>query len=242
MKKIYAIFMMILLCITCAGCGNTAAKDSSTEKQSSQTSQDTENISESTTDEEDILADDDTAETEAVDEQDSETETEETETEDAETETDQLVVYFSATGHTRAVAEYIANGTGADTFEIVAAEAYSDADLDYSDSDSRSTTEMNDASARPEIADIIENFEQYDTVYIGYPIWWGEAPRILDTFVESYDFTGKTVIPFCTSASSGIGSSDSHLEELAGSGDWKEGQRFGENETSETVMDWVNSL
>lgn len=157
-------------------------------------------------------------------------------------ETDTLVVYFSNTGNTRAIAECIADGLGAEIYEIIAEIPYTDADLDYGDNKSRSTIEMNDSSARPAISGTVENFEKYHTVYIGYPIWWGEAPRILDTFVESYDFTGKTVIPFCTSASSGMGSSASGLEERAGSGNWFTGQRFSGNESAETVMEWVNQF
>lgn len=156
---------------------------------------------------------------------------------DAENRT--LVVYFSATGTTKKIAEDIADGLQADIYEIVPKEPYTDVDLDYNDNDSRSTQEMNDASARPEISGTIENFEQYDTVFLGYPIWWGEAPRILDTFVESYDFTDKTVIPFCTSSSSGIGSTGDTLKRLAGNGNWKEGQRFSGKESAEQVLEWA---
>lgn len=152
------------------------------------------------------------------------------------------MVYFSATGNTKAIAESIADGLQADIYEIVPKEPYTDADLNYNDNNSRSTLEMNDPSARPEIVGPVYNFEQYDTVFLGYPIWWGEAPRILNTFVESYDFTGKTVIPFCTSASSGIGSSADKLESLAGSGDWVDGQRFKGNESADKVMEWANQF
>lgn len=155
---------------------------------------------------------------------------------------DALVVYFSATGNTKAIAEKIADGLQADIYEIVPVQPYTEADLDYHDDNSRSTLEMNDASARPEISGEIENFGQYTTLYLGYPIWWGEAPRILDTFVESYDFTGKTVIPFCTSASSGLGSSASTLEDLAGTGNWLDGQRFSGKEDASAVMEWVNQF
>ena len=125
-----------------------------------------------------------------------------------------LVAYFSATNTTEGVAEHIANGLGADLYEIVPEEAYTDADLNYNDDSSRSTIEMNDPSSRPAISGGVENMEQYDIVFIGYPIWWGEAPRIVSTFMESYDFSGKTLIPFCTSGGSGLGSSASNLAEL----------------------------
>lgn len=101
---------------------------------------------------------------------------------------------------------------------------------------------LKQASVRPAISGSVENMDQYDTVYIGYPIWWGEAPRIINTFVESYDFTDKTVIPFCTSASSGVGSSASGLEAVAGTGNWMDGTRFSGSESAETVMEWVNGL
>lgn len=153
-----------------------------------------------------------------------------------------LVVYFSATGNTKAVAESIADEMQADIYEIIPEKPYTDADLDYNDKNSRSTLEMNDSSARPEISGTVDNFEQYDTVFLGYPIWWGEAPRILDTFVEKYDFKDKTVIPFCTSASSSIDSSAATLEKLAGSGNWMEGQRFSGSESQDKVKEWTKQF
>lgn len=150
-----------------------------------------------------------------------------------------LVVYFSATGTTKGVAEQIASFTGADTYEITAAQPYTSDDLNYNDSDSRTTKEQNDKSARPEISSEKLDLAGYDTIYIGYPIWWGEEPRIMDTFVESYDFSGKTMIPFCTSGSSGIGSSGDNLEENAGSGNWLEGERLS---SSSDIEEWINSL
>ena len=188
--------------------------------------------------------------TEAQTESDTEEKATEVQTQtvtEAEPETeaagsDTLVVYFSATGNTKAIAEKIADGLQADIYEIVPAEPYTDADLDYHDNNSRSTLEMNDASARPTISGTVENFAQYTTVYLGYPIWWGEAPRILDTFVETYDFTGKTIIPFCTSASSGLGSSADTLKKLAGTGNWMDGKRFSGSEDASAVMDWASQF
>lgn len=153
-----------------------------------------------------------------------------------------LVVYFSATNTTEGVAEYIANGLGAELYEIVPEEPYTDADLNYSDDNSRTTIEMNDPDVRPAISGSVENMEQYDMIFIGYPIWWGEAPRIVSTFVESYDFSGKTIIPFCTSGGSGIGSSASNLEQLTTDALWMEGRRFSGSDSQDTVMEWVNSL
>lgn len=153
-----------------------------------------------------------------------------------------LVAYFSATGTTKGVAEHIANGLNADIYEIVPEEPYTDADLDYNDNNSRTTIEMNDPDARPAISGSVENMEQYDIVFIGYPIWWGEAPRIVSTFVESYDFSGKTIIPFCTSGGSDIGSSATSLEQLTNGATWLDGRRLNGSDSQDTVMEWVNSL
>lgn len=124
---------------------------------------------------------------------------------DSKTKHKILVVYFSATHTTQGVAKKIADVLNADLYEIKPQDPYTDEDLDYNNDKSRSTIEMNDPDARPAIAGSVKNMEQYKTVFLGYPIWWGEAPRILSTFVESYDFSGKTMIPFCTSGGSGIG-------------------------------------
>ena len=156
--------------------------------------------------------------------------------------TNVLVAYFSATGTTEGVAENIAAGLNADLYEIVPQEPYTDADLNYNDDDSRSTIEMNDPNARPAISGSVENMEQYDIVFIGYPIWWGEAPRIISTFVESYDFSGKTIVPFCTSGGSGIGSSAEDLEELTSGAEWLSGSRLRGSDSQEDVMEWVNGL
>ena len=153
-----------------------------------------------------------------------------------------LVAYFSATGTTKGVAEKIASVTGGDLYEILAAEPYTEEDLNYSDSSSRATTEQNDKSVRPEIGSEDIELEGYTTLYLGFPIWWGEEPRILDTFVEKYSFDGITVIPFCTSGSSGIGSSGKNMETLAGSGTWLEGQRFGGNVSEEEIRSWIEGI
>ena len=155
-----------------------------------------------------------------------------------------LVVYYSATGNTEAVAGYIAEATGGDLFELEPAEPYTDADLNWTDENSRVTLEHEDESLRDVelVADTVDNWDSYDTVFIGYPIWWGIAAWPVDTFVEANDFTGKTVIPFCTSSSSGIGESGELLAELAGTGDWQEGQRFRSSASQEDVTGWVDSL
>ena len=155
-----------------------------------------------------------------------------------------LVVYYSATGNTEAVAGYIAEATGGDLFELEPAEPYTDADLNWTDENSRVTLEHEDESLRDVelVADTVDNWDSYDTVFIGYPIWWGIAAWPVDTFVEANDFTGKTVIPFCTSSSSGLGQSGELLAEMAGTGDWLEGQRFRSSASQEDVTEWVDSL
>ena len=168
---------------------------------------------------------------------------ESTSAESAETpekESKTLVIYFSQTGTTKGVAEMIAKTTGGDLYEITAAEPYSDADLDWHDNSSRTTKEQNDKSVRPEIANDTVNLDGYDTVFIGYPIWWGEEPRIMDTFVEAHSFDGKTVIPFCTSGGSGIGRSGKNLEELAKSGNWKNGDRLNANISDSDLQEFIN--
>lgn len=152
---------------------------------------------------------------------------------------DALVIYFSATGTTKGVAETIAEVTGADIHEIVPAQKYTTADLDWNDSNSRTTKEQNDSSSRPEIAGDEIDLSKYSTIYIGYPIWWGEEPRIMDTFVEAHDFGDATVIPFCTSGGSGIGNSGKNLEQNAKGGKWLEGERLDGNATEVEIKEWI---
>ena len=172
----------------------------------------------------------------------AESSAEETAEEEPQTGKDVLVVYFSATGTTKGVAEKIASVTGADLYEIKAAQEYTAEDLDWNDSDSRTTHEQNDPSVRPEIGSDPVSLEGYSTIYIGFPIWWGEEPRIMDTFVESYDFDGKTMIPFCTSSSSGIGMSGKNLVSNAGSGKWLDGQRFSGSVSEDELQTWIEGL
>ena len=153
-----------------------------------------------------------------------------------------LVAYFSATNTTRPLAEHIADGLGADIYEIVPAVPYTSADLNYGDPSSRTSIEMNDPNARPAISGSVGSMEQYDIVFIGYPIWWGKAPRIISTFLESYDLSGKTIVPFCTSGSSGIGSSAADLHSLTSGADWLDGRRFGGGTSRSTMIEWVNGL
>ncbi len=153
-----------------------------------------------------------------------------------------LVAYFSATNNTEGIAQKLADGLGADLYEILPEQPYTNEDLDYGNSKSRSSVEMDDPSSRPAISGSVENMEQYDTVFIGYPIWWGEAPRIMSTFIERYDFSGKTLVAFCTSASSGFGRSDSALKSAADTATWLDGHRFSSGASAEDVLAWAKGL
>lgn len=154
-----------------------------------------------------------------------------------------IVVYFSCTDNTKTIAEYVAESTGADVYRIEAAEPYSSADLDYGNAGSRTSKEQNDAAARPEIAGELPVLDRYDNVYIGYPIWWGQAPKILYTFVENCNLSGKTVIPFCTSASSGIGTSAANLQAVDTSqAAWLAGKRFSGSSPKSDVEGWLLEL
>ena len=226
MKKAIAILLSLTMILGLAACGNSASQTEqpSTEDTSVESKADTKSA-ESSTDMEN------TEETEPAPETDTESEG-----------TKVLVVYFSATNTTEGVAEHIANGLNADIYEIVPEDPYTDADLNYNDNNSRTTIEMNDPNARPAISGSVENMEQYDIIFVGYPIWWGEAPRIVSTFMESYDFSGKTIVPFCTSGGSGIGSSASNLERLTSGATWLDGRRLNGSDSQDTVMEWVNGL
>ena len=215
MKKIIALLTAAVLILAFAGCaaGNTESKSKSETSASKSTNEPK-------------------ATGEAASKQNN----------DTDSSSKALVVYFSATGTTKGVAEQIASVTGADTYEITAAQPYTSDDLNYKDSDSRATKEQNDKTVRPEIGSEKIDLNSYDTVYIGFPIWWGEEPRIMDTFVESYDFDGKTVIPFCTSGSSSIDNAAEGLEANAGGGDWKDGRRFSADSSQADIEDWINSL
>ena len=183
-----------------------------------------------------------TAEDSSLSSEEASTAVTEAETAAPAAHSDVLVAFFSATGTTKGVAERIASVTGGNLYEILAAEPYSSDDLNYNDQSSRTTKEQNDKSVRPEIGSGDLSLEGFTTVYLGFPIWWGEEPRILDTFVEKYNFEGITVIPFCTSGSSGIGRSGSNMEALAGTGTWLEGKRFDGDVTEEELQSWIEGL
>jgi flavodoxin len=225
MKKLVSLFLILALAAMCVGCGSSSAQASSAAAPTAEP----EKAPESTS----------APEQEPVS-------TSQSEPEEAATEPDgkstSLVVYFSATGTTKGVAERIAAVTSGNLYEILAADPYTGDDLNYNDNSSRSTTEQNDKNARPEIGSEDISLEGYTTIYLGFPIWWGEEPRILDTFVEKYSFDGITVIPFCTSGGSGIGRSGPNMEALAGSGTWLEGKRFSGNVSEADLQAWIDGL
>lgn len=216
MKKLTALLMMIVLVFSLAACSNTSSdKESSTPSTPSQeTSQTTENNSSEPS--------------------------KPTEATGGKT----LVVYYSASGNTERVAKDIAESAGADLFEIEPTQPYTDADLNWTNSGSRVSREHDDESLRnvPLKTTEVADWDSYDTVFIGYPIWWGIAAWPVDNFVKENDFGGKTVIPFATSSSSGMGESGTLLEEMAGTGDWQEGHRFSSGASEEMVRDWVAEL
>ena len=153
-----------------------------------------------------------------------------------------LVAYFSATGNTEGIAQHLQSILDADLYEIVPEVAYTDEDLNYSNDSCRANQEQNDPAARPAIVGALENPEDYDVVFLGYPIWWGQAPKVIYTFLESSDFGDATIVPFCTSGSSGIGSSATNLQSLAPNANWLPGQRFSGSASQDTVASWVEGL
>ena len=230
MKKIMLSMLAAMCMLGLTGCGNADSSSAPAEtalQQEIQTEQPTEDTEAEKPDEDKAVS--------------GQTEKQPENPDTAESSKDTIVVYFSATGTTKGVAERIASVTNGDIFELIPAEPYSDADLDWNDKNSRTTIEMNDQKARPAIANDTVNLDSYTTVYIGYPIWWGDAPRIMSTFVEAHDFDGKTVIPFCTSGGSGIGRSGSNLASQAGSGNWLEGGRLDAGISESRIQDWINS-
>ncbi len=223
MKKLTALLLGVVLVLGLAACGFANKPASSTTQ----------------------------PETSAPTEQPTTTPTESTSTAPSETEPETqpvtgktLVVYYSASGNTKRVAEDIAEAAGADLFEIVPTEVYTSDDLNWTNSDSRVSREHDDESLRdvPLTTTEVPDWDSYDTVFIGYPIWWGIAAWPVDGFVKANDFTGKTVIPFATSSSSGMGQSGSLLAEMADTGDWQEGQRFSSGASASDVQSWVNGL
>lgn len=227
MKKITTILLSAMLLFGLTACGSNPQTQNNTTAPSSEGTES--NTSES------VSPEDTTASSTQ-----SETETES----EAAVGGKVLVVYYSATGNTKDAANYIAAAADGDVFELVPVEPYTDDDLRWTDENSRVVYEHDHPDDRyvELTAATVEDWESYDTVFIGYPIWWGIAAWPVDEFVKTNDFTGKTVIPFCTSASSGLGQSGELLEEMAGTGNWQEGERFSSSVSEETIQTWVEGL
>ena len=236
MKRILPTLLAVFLMVSLTACGSNASSGTTENTPAESTTSLHADASESTGAEASASA---PAE-EAVEAEESESAQPEGDT--LTTGKDTLVVYFSATGTTKGVAEKIAAITDADLYAITAAQEYTSDDLNWNVSSSRTTKEQDDPSVRPEIESDPLSLERYSTIYIGYPIWWGEEPRILDTFVESYDFDGITMIPFCTSSSSGMGRSGQNLADNAGSGTWLEGERFSAGASEAEIESWIKGI
>lgn len=153
-----------------------------------------------------------------------------------------LVAYFSCTGNTRTLAQNVAGAIGADFYEIKPAVPYTAEDLDYNDETTRATVEQRDEISRPALADKNLDVAQYETIIIAYPIWWGIEPKIIDTFVESYSFSGKIIIPVCTSGGSDIRASEDHLKKLVSGAEWKRGKLFSRNVSGAEIKSWFDGL
>lgn len=260
MKKWIALLLGVVMTVSLAGCGSTGStastQESSVQAESTQEAPEESSAAAGGTSEAESVQETDAArettetasgteETTAAEESTEASETgTESGTDSASAEGRTLVVYYSATGNTEAVANYIAQATGGDLFELEPVDPYTDEDLNWTGENSRVVYEHDNEDARDVelVADTVDNWDEYDTVFIGYPIWWGIAAWPVDTFVEANDFTGKTVIPFCTSSSSDLGESGQLLAEMAGTGDWQEGMRFRSSASEADVQEWVNGL
>ena len=228
MKKLLAVFVLLSLVLLSAGCGSTPVQATPAPTQAAEATP------EATQDEEASPAA--AAAPEAVSAQ---TAAEETPAEPTQ-ENKSLIVVFSCTGTTKGIAEKIAALTGAELVDLVPAQPYTAEDLNYNDRSTRATVEQNTPDARPEIANDI-SLDGVTTLYLGYPIWWGQAPRIMSTFVESHDFTGITVIPFCTSGGSGAGRTGETLGEQAGTGTFLSSTRFSSGVSDAELQRWIDS-
>ena len=236
MKRAFSLLLSLLMAFSltaCGGNGNSSSSQASSSAPESSAVESTSSASEPSS----------SPESEASSEAPSSSEVS-SQAQDTGSGSSMLVVYYSATGNTAQVAQYIADATGGDLFEIQPVEPYTDDDLNWTDDNSRVSQEHADESLRDVelVADTVDNWDQYDTVFIGYPIWWGIAAWPVDGFVEANDFSGKTVIPFCTSSSSGLGESGQLLADMAGTGDWQEGQRFRSGASQEDVQSWIEGL
>ena len=237
MRRIVSLLLSFVMIFAIAACGQSAASEKQEEIQPAV--QKTDELSETAQNGTTVEKQETEMETEMETELSESVTTEEQE---ADVSTKTLVVYFSCTGTTKPLAEYAAEILGADLYEIVPENPYTEADLAYY-TNGRADQEQNDPSARPEISGGVENMDAYDTIILGYPIWHGQAPRIISTFLESYDFSGKTMIPFCTSHSSGVGSSANNLHSLCPESTlWFDGERFAGGTSRKEIEEWLNNI
>lgn len=238
MKKVYSVLMIIAVLFCFSACSNSSATISDGQTNSS-TAQEQSSTSETSSDSDELTEPtNSTSQTEQTDNYEQ-TPDSTPEPPTPATEPKALVVYFSCTGNTKSVAEKIAQLTGADLYEIVPAELYTAEDLNYNNDSCRANREMNDTSARPAIGSKSIDISAYDTVYIGYPIWWGTMPRIINTFLDTYDLSGKTVMPFCTSGSSGISKSVSDIRAEEPTADVRDGLRASGSSDS-SIDEWIS--
>ena len=242
MRKIVSLLLSFGMIFALAACGQSAASEKQEKIQSAVQKTD----EQSETPQNGAAAEQSKTEEQTEIEMEIEMETEpsesvSTEEQEADVSTKTLVVYFSCTGTTELVAEYITEILGADSYQIVPEDPYTEADLAYY-TDGRADQEQNDPDVRPAISGGVENMDEYDTIILGYPIWHGQAPRIISTFLESYDFSGKMIVPFCTSHSSGIGSSADNLHNLADKAKWVNGRRFETGTSRSTIEEWIGEL
>lgn len=225
-KTLLSVILTIVMAVTLPACGAENGAPASTEQDGSQIGQpagDPQNGTDTPADSGSSAATDGTAE-------------------DTSDSVKTAVYYFSATGNTKEIAQIIAEETGAELIEILPQSPYTSDDLDYGNDSCRANREQNDSSARPEFIQPEKSIEDYNVVFLGYPIWWGEEPRIIDTFIESADLSQKTVIPFCTSGGSGIETSVNNIRRLAEIGDLESGRRFSAGASRDSARDWLQGL
>lgn len=214
MKKTVSVILCLVMALLLVSCANASAENDVTNENNTSVTQDA-NHTENTTESSTLPSNEGTVD-------------------------NILVAYFSCTGNTAQMADYIAQKTGGFLYDITPDMPYTNEDLDYSNASCRSNLEYKDSSSRPQIAERIKDFDKYDTIYIGYPIWYGDAPRIIYTFLESYDFSGKTIIPFCTSEQTDITKSESNIKKLAPKATWKKGKRFKPSALQSDINKWLS--
>ena len=223
MKRIFALLTALTLACALTACGETGTRSNPDQSQTRQ--EGTSSVGETSVPEQSTPPASSTPE--------------EGESDEETPESGVLVAYFSATGNTEGIAQHLQSLLDADLYEIVPEVPYTDEDLNYSNGSCRANQEQNDPAARPAITGTLEHPEDYDVVFLGYPIWWGKAPKVIYTFLESCDFGDATIVPFCTSGSSGIGGSLDDLHALAPEADWLDGQRFQSGVSQDDVAAWL---